>query len=126
MVGDRQRTTLLTLIAISLACAPVSWVDDGVTPSWIVYPIVLLVAAWRVVRGQGALFLAIAAIVFWLVHLPWTWAALTGADEGPFDREAPSSPVQWLITLCVVPLVTAGIAGYIWLSRRQRGAPVAA
>jgi hypothetical protein len=27
-----------------LLCAPVSWIDDGITPSWVVYPIALLIA----------------------------------------------------------------------------------
>ena len=116
----RDRTVLLVLIAVNLVCAPVSWIDDGITPSWIVYPIVLLVAGWRVVRGHGALFVAITATVFFLVHLPWTWAALTGADENPLDRESPSSPLQWLITLCVVPLVTAAVAWWTWLQQRAR------
>jgi hypothetical protein len=120
MSDDRRRTILFTLIAVNLLCAPISWVDDGVTPSWVVYPIVLLIAAWRVARGHGELFVAIAATVFWVVHLPWTWAALTGAGENPLDRESPSSPVQWLITLCLVPLVTAGVAWYLWrLGRRE-------
>ena len=102
---ERDRRLLLILIAVNLACAPVSWIDDGVTPSWVVYPIVLLVGIWRLLKGHGALYLAIAAGIFWLVHLPWTWAALTGADQNPLDRESPSSPVQWLVTLCLVPLV---------------------
>ena len=116
---ERDRRLLLILIAVNLACAPVSWIDDGVTPSWVVYPIVLLVGIWRVLKGRGALYLAIAAGIFWLVHLPWTWAALTGADENPLDRESPSSPVQWLVTLCLVPLVTTIVAAAVWRARRH-------
>lgn len=56
---------------------PVSWVDDGITPSWIVYPILLLLLAlWRVLGGKGALVLGVVALVFLLVHLPFTRAAL--------------------------------------------------
>ena len=40
---DPWRQALLGVIILSLICAPVSWVDDGITPSWIVYPVVLLV-----------------------------------------------------------------------------------
>jgi hypothetical protein len=117
--AGRQRTALLAVIALSLACAPVSWVDDGITPSWVVYPVVLLIALWRVRRGTGALFVAISATVFFLVHLPWTWAALTGADENPLDRESPSSPLQWLVTLCLVPLLTAAVGWLVWVQRRR-------
>ena len=123
MRHDEWRTPLLAVIAASLLCAPVSWVDDGVTPSWIVYPIVLLVALWRVLRGGGALFVAIAALVFLVVHLPWTWAAITGADTNPLDRDSPSSPVQWLVTLFVVPLITLAVATVAWRSRRAGSLP---
>ncbi len=120
MTPGQQRTALLSVILLSLASAPVSWIDDGVTPSFVVYPIALLVALWRVLRGEGALFVAIAASIFFLVHLPWTWAALTGAENNPLDRASPSSPLQWLITLCVIPLITAAVGWLIW---RQRRAP---
>ena len=118
MSYDGWRTPLLAVVVASLLCAPVSWVDDGVTPSWVVYPIVLLVALWRVFRGGGALFVAIAAFVFLVVHLPWTWAAITGADTNPLDRESPSSPAQWLVTLFVVPLITLAVGAAAWRSRR--------
>ena len=113
-----SRRVLLVVIILSLICAPISWVDDGVTPSFVVYPIVLLVALWRVLRGGGALFVGIAALVFLLVHLPWTWAALTGADSNPLDRESPSSPVQWLVTLFAVPLLTTVAGWLIWFRDR--------
>ena len=118
MTRSQQRTALVSVILLSLACAPVSWIDDGLTISFVIYPIALLVALWRVIRGEGALFVAIAATIFFLVHLPWTWAALTGAESNPLDRESPSSPLQWLITLCVIPLITAAIGWLIWRQRR--------
>src|SRR3954451_10112730 len=82
-VAGPWRRALKPVILLSLLCAPVSWVDDGITPSWIVYPIVLLVAWWRVRSGHGALFVAVAALLFLLVHLPFSWAAVTGADASP-------------------------------------------
>jgi hypothetical protein len=128
MNGQRQRPdvqqwrrALPLMIILSLLCAPISWVDDGITPSWVVYPIVLLIALWRVRRGSGALFVGIAALVFLLVHLPWTWAGLTGADENPLDRASPSSPVQWLITLFAVPLLTSTVGWATWFKERSRG-----
>ena len=115
------RRALLVMIIVSLLCAPVSWVDDGLTPSWVVYPTALLIALWRFRRGQGALFVAIAALVFLIIHLPWTWAAITGAESNPLDRDSPSSPVQWIITLFAVPLATCAIAWITWSKQRSAG-----
>jgi hypothetical protein len=113
------RRALLVMIVISLLCAPVSWIDDGITPSWVVYPIALLIALWRFRSGHGALFVAIAALVFLIVHLPWSWAAITGAENNPPDRESPSSPVQWLVTLFIVPLVTTAVGWVTWSKQRS-------
>ena len=103
---------------MSLLCAPVSWVDDGITPSWIVYPIALLVALWRYRQGKGALFVGIAALVFLVIHLPWSYAAVTGAENNPLDRSSPSSPLQWLITLLLVPLVACAVGFVTWSKER--------
>jgi hypothetical protein len=113
------RRALLVMIIVSLLCAPASWVDDGITPSWVVYPIALIIALWRYRSGHGALFVAIAALVFLIVHLPWSWAAITGAENNPLDRESPSSPVQWLITLSIVPLLTTAIGWITWFKQRS-------
>src|SRR5215212_6203480 len=59
--ATRRRTVLLALVVASLACAPWSWIVDGLTPSWVVYPIVLLVGLWRMRRGGGPLYFGIAA-----------------------------------------------------------------
>ncbi len=119
----RSRQAVVAMVVVSLLCAPVSWVDDGITPSWIVYPVVLLIALWRLRAGKGALFVGIAALVFLIVHVPWTYAAFTGADENPLDRASPSSPVQWLITLFFVPLATSALGFLTWhRERRQRPA----
>ena len=112
------RRALLVMIIVSLLCVPVSWIDDGITPSWVVYPIALIIALWRYRIGQGALFVAIAALVFLLVHLPFSWAAISGAENNPADPESPSSPVQWLITLLVVPLLTPAIGWITWFKQR--------
>jgi hypothetical protein len=104
---------------LGLASAPVSSVDDGLTPSWIIYPLVLLVGLWRMRRGHGTLYFGIAGTIFLLVHLPFTWAALFGSHS-PSGADKPYNPVQWLITLFIVPLATA-IAGFLaWRKSRQR------
>jgi hypothetical protein len=118
-LGANWRTVLLGLVAVSLVCAPISWIDDGFTPSWIVYPLVLLVGLWLMWRGRGTLYFAIAATIFLLVHLPFSWAAVTG-DRSPQGPDNPFNPVQWLITLFAVPLLTA-VAGFLaWREARQR------
>ena len=111
------KRVLVGLVLVSIACAPVSWIDEGVTPSWVVYPLALLVGLYRLRKGgpTGTVFVGVAALVFLVVHLPWTYAALFG-DENPLDADREFSPVQWTITLFVIPLVTAFVA---WLARRD-------
>ena len=107
-----RRAVLLILVLASLVCAPVSWVMDGLTPSWIVYPLILLIGLWRFRRGGGTLFFTIAATIFLLVHLPFTWAAITASGESPYKASAPYNPAEWLVTLFAVPLATA-VAGFL-------------
>ena len=113
-----RRAILLALVLASLVCAPISWILDGVTPSFIVYPLVLLIGLWRFRRGGGTLFFAIAASVFLLVHLPFAWAAITDSGKNPYKDSAPYNPVEWLVTLFVVPLATAAAGFLAWRDRR--------
>ena len=114
------RRSCLVMVLVSLVCAPISWVDDGVTPSWVVYPVVLLVAARRLLRGRGALFLGAAAVVFLTVHLPFAWAGITSAEHSPTNSALPASPIQWLVTLFAVPLVTSAVGWTTWSKERSR------
>jgi hypothetical protein len=120
-IGANWWTVLLVLIVASFVCAPVSWIDDGLTPSWIVYPLVLLGGLWRMRGGHGTLYFGIAATIFLLVHIPFTWAALFG-DQNPSGADKPYSPVQWLITLFTVPLLTA-VSGFLAWREARRGRP---
>src|SRR5215210_930759 len=105
--ASRRRTTLLALVVASLACAPWSWIVDGLTPSWVVYPVVLIVVLWPIRKGKGALLLGIPATVFLVVHLPWAWSALTGERAGSVPNELAVHRFEWALTLFVVPLLTA-------------------
>jgi hypothetical protein len=122
MTAPRTRTApaqlLLLLVAASLACMPVSWIVDGVTPSWVVYPIALAIGLWRRHRGGGTLYFGIAATFFLLVHLPWTWAAVSGRDTNPLDSTLPSHPAEWVVTLFVFPLLTAAAGFAAWRHAR--------
>lgn len=108
------------MVLVSLACAPISWVDDGLTPSWVVYPVVLLVAAQRLLRGRGALFLGTAALAFLTVHLPFAWASITSAEHSPSNPALPASPVQWFVTLFAVPLIASAVGWTTWSKERSR------
>jgi hypothetical protein len=115
-----RRVALLVLVLASLACAPVSWSMDGLTPSFVVYPLVLLVGLWRYRRGRGTLFFGIAATAFLLVHLPFIWAAITDSGENPSKASSPYNPREWLVTMLAIPLVTA-VAGFLaWQERRRQ------
>jgi hypothetical protein len=106
-----RRTILLVLVIASLVCAPWSWIVDGLTPSWVVYPIVLLVGLWRMRRRGGTLYFGIAAVVFFLVHLPWAWTAFTGERTGFLPGDLAIHRFEWAVTLFAVPLLTA-VAGF--------------
>jgi ABC-type branched-subunit amino acid transport system permease subunit len=107
----RWKPILVAVAVLNLLCAPVSWIDEGLTPSWVVYPIALLVGLWRLRVGgrTGTIFLGVAALVFLLVHLPWTWASLFG-DENPLNPDREFSPLQWFLTLFVAPLLLLAVA----------------
>jgi hypothetical protein len=115
-----RRTILLVLVVASLACAPWSWIVDGLTPSWVVYPIVLLAGLWRMRRGDGTLYFAIVVAVVFLVHLPWAWTAFTGERTGFVPDDVAIHRVEWAITLFAVPLLTA-LAGFTAWREAKKG-----
>jgi len=117
-VSSPRRAVLFVLVLASLASAPISWALDGLTPSQVVYPLVLLIGLWRYRRGGGTLFFGVAAVVFLLVHLPFTWAAITDSGENPFDESAPYNPVEWFVTVFALPLATAAAGFLAWRERR--------
>ena len=117
------RRALVALVVVSIACAPVSWIDEGVTPSWVVYPLALLFGLYRLRKGggKGIVFVGVAALVFLAVHLPFTYAAFFG-DENPVNADREFSPLQWTITLFVIPLATVIVAALAHRESRRRSA----
>jgi len=78
-----------------LVFAVTSWVVEGVTPSWVVFPIALVVGLARAQRGgsSGIIWLGLSAFVFLLVHLPFDRAALSGHCVNPADSDKACHPV---------------------------------
>jgi hypothetical protein len=116
-----RRVALLAFVVASLATAPVSWVMDGVTPSFVVYPLVLIVGLWRHRRGAGTLYFAVAGSIFLLVHVPFVWAALSDSGSNPFDESGPYNPTEWLVTLLLLPLGMVVTAVLAWREARRDG-----
>jgi len=66
-----SKRLLLTLALLSLAFGVASWIIEGITPSWVVFPIFLVVGLVRSRKGgaYGIVWLGVSALVFLLVHL---------------------------------------------------------
>ena len=87
------------------------------TPSFVVYPLFLLVGLWRLHKGGGTLSFGIVATVFLAIHLPFNWAAVFD-DQSPLGADKPNNPVEWTTTLFAVQLLTAATGFLAW---RQTG-----
>ena len=118
-----RRSFLYGVLALNGAAAVVSFVIDGVTPSWVVYPVLLvgvLLLARRSVRN-AAIALAVAAALFVAIHTAFVGEALKGDKcVHPADAKLACHPTSWVVTLGVVPLVTAMGAIAIAITSRQR------
>ncbi|CAN5115265.1 hypothetical protein BH18ACT14_BH18ACT14_13780 [soil metagenome] len=119
------RKVLLALVVVNLIDGVISIVDEGVTPSWVVYPILLVIGTVLLLRKPsrvGIAFLGASALIFVLVHIPFTVEALSpGPCENPADSQRECSSVLWPITLTGVPVVTVIASGWAW--RRERRGP---
>jgi hypothetical protein len=120
---------LIAFALLGLVFAVTSWIVEGVTPSWIVFPILLLVGLVRGRRGgsSGTVWLGLSALVFLLVHLPFDKTALSDHCVNPADSDRACHPAWWLVSLGAFPLlmvVTALLAfqetGGVWRLPRLR------
>ncbi len=102
-----RRTVLIALALLCLPFAVISWVIEGVTPSWVVFPILLIIGLLRARKGgsAGIVWLGLTALVFLLVHLPFDKAALSENCVNPTDADKACHPAWWLISLGTVPLL---------------------
>lgn len=100
------------LAALGLVLAVISWVVEGVTPSWVVFPILLIIGLARA-RGagpSGTVWLGLSALVFLIVHLPFVKAALEADCVNPADSDRACHPAWWLISVGLFPLVMVVVA----------------
>jgi hypothetical protein len=107
-----SKRLLLTLALLSLAFGVASWIIEGITPSWVVFPIFLVVGLVRSRKGgsYGIVWLGVSALVFLLVHLPFDKAALSKHCVNPTGADKACHRVFWLISLGVVPLLMVATA----------------
>jgi hypothetical protein len=69
---------------------------------------------------SGNLFVAIAATVFLLVHLPWTWTTVTGERTSLIPESVGVHRFEWAITLFALPLLTSLAGLSAWREERRR------
>jgi hypothetical protein len=111
------------LLALNGIAAVASFAIDGVTPSWVVYPLLLVgvfVLSRRNVR-TAAVVLFVSSALFFAVHVPFVGEAAKGDDcVHPANDELDCHPASWIATLGVVPLVTVlGAVGAAVAARRN-------
>jgi hypothetical protein len=120
---------MIGLALLGFALAVTSWIVEGVTPSWVVFPILLVIGLLRARRGgtSGIVLLGIAALVFLFVHIPFVREALSDDCVNPVDSDKACHRVFWLVSLGLFPLamvVTATLAfreaGGVWRVPRLR------
>jgi hypothetical protein len=120
---------LLVLSLLGVVFAVTSWIVEGVTPSWVVFPILLAIGLVRASRGgtSGIVLLGLAALVFLLVHIPFVGEALSEDCVNPADPDRACHRVFWLVSLGLFPLlmvVSAALAfreaGGVWRVPRFR------
>jgi hypothetical protein len=120
---------LLGLAAVGLVFAVTSWVVEGVTPSWVVFPILLVIGLVRARKGgtSGTVWIGLSALVFLVVHLPFVKAALSDDCVIPGSADRPCHPTWWIVSLGFFPLfvVLAAVlafreAGGTWRAPRLR------
>jgi len=120
------RLLLFALVLVNLAGAPVSWIVEGVTPSWIAYPALLLVGLALYARGRHAgavVFVGASALLFLLVHSPFDAEALADHCKNPVNSAKACHPALWLTWLGAIPLVTVVVAGLTWRATERPGPP---
>jgi hypothetical protein len=106
---------LVVAVAANLLGGLVFTLTEGLVPSWVVYPLLLIIGLGLLRRRAitGALFLLGSAVLFLLVHLPFTLLGQAGSA-------CPDCSLTLLwVTLFIVPLLTAFVAMMVWRQARR-------
>jgi len=107
---------LVGAVAANLLGGLVFTLTESLVPSWVVYPILLIIGLWMLHRRAitGALFLLGSAALFLLIHLPFTLLVGLRGSQCP-----DCSPTLLWVTLFIVPLLTAFAAMRTWQQVRR-------
>jgi len=107
---------LVVAVAANLLSGLVFTLTAGLVPSWIVYPLLLIIGLWllRRRRTSGVLFLLGSAALFFVIHLPFT--VLVGWRG---DQCADCPPTLLWVTLFIIPLLTVFVAIMAWEQARR-------
>ncbi len=107
---------LVGAVAANLLGGLVFTLTESLVPSWVVYPILLIIGLWILRRRAitGALFLLGSAVLFLLVHLPFTLLVGLRGSQCPDC----SLTLLW-VTFIIVPLLTAFAAMMTWQQVRR-------
>jgi hypothetical protein len=108
---------LIVAVAANLLGGFVFTLTEGLVPSWVVYPILLIIGLWILHRRAitGALFLLGSAALFLLIHLPFTLLVGLRGSQCP-----DCSPTLLWVTLFIVPLLTTFVAMIAWQQARHQ------
>ena len=111
---------LVVAVGANLLGGMIFTLTEGLVPSWVVYPLLLIIGLGLLRRRliTGALFLLGSAVLFLLIHLPFTLLA------GFMDNPCPdcSRTLLW-VTLFIIPLLTTFAAMMAWRQARRKSKP---
>jgi hypothetical protein len=116
---DRFATWLLGAVALNLVLNIVALFVEGVLPTTVLYPILLVYGGVQILRrGGGSLFLLVVAAVMLVVHVPFVTEALSSACVHPFDANRPCNEGLWVVYLGVAPVLLGVAAALAWWKQR--------
>jgi len=108
---------LVVAVAANLLGGVVFTLTEGLVPSWVVYPLMLIIGLGLLRKRAitGALFLLGSAALFLLIHLPFTLLVGLRGSQCP-----DCSPTLLWVTLFIVPLLTTFLAMIVWQQARHQ------
>lgn len=120
LARESWKIGLLALALANIAGGIVFIVTEMLVPSFVVYPILLIAGSVRLVRGRGTtgvVFLTVTALVFVVVHLPFT----PFGPEGSACEECAAGTMWTTLFALPVALLAGGAAAWVDLRRAPAG-----